>query len=244
MKPDALRHAVSLAIDLGADHLAVGADLEVHSAAERIFIAYFSAIFYASQRPWAAPNPKSKAHVGIGAFNLVRRDAYDRAGGHARLRMEILDDMALGLIVKQAGGKSWFALHDDFVRVRWHEGVRGMIRGIEKNSFAALRYRVGETTLSVVLQFLGTLAPVFGFFLPGVLPKVFALLGWAGIWLLYRSIGRNFRIRWWDFLTAPIGAALFSYAIFRSMIVTMQQRGVTWRGTHYGIEELKKGRVR
>ena len=244
MKPDAVRHAVSLAMDLGADHLAVGADLEFHTLGERIFIAYFSALFYASQRPWDAPNPKSKAHVGIGAFNLVRRDVYDRAGGHTRLRMEVLDDMALGLIVKEAGGKSWFALHDDFVRVRWHEGVRGLIRGVEKNSFAALRYRVGETTVSVVFQFFGTMAPAFGWLLPGPWPKVFAVAGWFGIWLLYRAIGRNLRLRWWDFLTAPIGATLFSYAILRSMVLTLTRRGVIWRETHYGIEELKKGRVR
>lgn len=244
MKPDAVRHAVSLAMDLGADHLAVGADLEVHTLGERIFIAYFSALFYASQRPWDAPNPKSKAHVGIGAFNLVRRDVYDRAGGHTRLRMEVLDDMALGLIVKEAGGKSWFALHDDFVRVRWHEGVRGLIRGVEKNSFAALRYRVVETTVSVIFQFFGTMAPAFGWLLPGIWPKVFAIAGWFGIWLLYRAIGRNLRLRWWDFLTAPIGAALFSYAILRSMILTLSRRGVIWRETHYGIEELRKGRVR
>ncbi len=244
MKPDAVRQAISLAKDLHADHLAVGADLEIHSLGERIFVAYFSALFYASQKPWEAPNPKSKSHVGIGAFNLVRRELYDRAGGHTRLRMEVLDDMALGLIVKQAGGKSWFALHDGYVRVRWHEGVRGLIRGVEKNSFAALRYRVGETVVSVTLQFLGTMAPAFGWLLPGVWPKAFAIAGWVGIWILYRSIGRNFHIRWWDFLTAPVGAALFSYAILRSMVVTLSRRGVIWRGTHYGIKELRRGRVR
>jgi glycosyltransferase involved in cell wall biosynthesis len=244
MKPDALRRAVSLAMDLGADHLAVGANLEVHTLGERVFVAYFSALFYASQRPWEAPNPKSRAHVGIGAFNLVRRTVYDRAGGHARLRLEILDDMALGLIVKEAGGRSCFAFHDDFIRVRWHEGVRGLIRGVEKNAFAALRFRVGETTVSVLFQFLGTLAPALGWLLPGPWPKAFAIAGWLGIWLLYRAIGRYLRIRWWDFLTAPIGAALFSYAILRSMVLTMGRRGVVWRETHYGIEELRKGRVR
>ncbi|HEU4724782.1 MAG TPA: glycosyltransferase [Candidatus Eisenbacteria bacterium] len=244
MHPDALRQAISLAADLGADHLAVGSDLEVHSLGERIFVAYFSALFYASQKPWEAPDPKSKSHVGIGAFNLVRRDVYDHAGGHERLRMEIVDDMALGLIVKQAGAKSWFALHDGFVRVRWHEGVRGLIRGVEKNAFAALRYRAGETVVSVGVQFFGTLAPALGWLLPGVWPKVFALAGWIGIWMLYRAIGRNLKLEWWDFLTAPIGGALFAYAILRSMIITLRQRGVNWRDTHYAIEELRKGRVR
>jgi len=244
LDPGALRRAVSLARDLGADHLAVGADLEFHSLGERIFIAYFSAIFFASQKPWEAPNPKSKAHVGIGAFNLVRREAYDRAGGHERLRLEVLDDMALGLIVKASGGRSHLAFHDGNVGVRWHEGVRGLIRGVEKNAFAAMRYRVGETVVAVTLQFFGTLAPLVGWLLPGVWPKLFAAAGWVGLALLYRAVGRNLRIQWWDFLTAPIGGTLFAYAILRSMVLTLRRRGVVWRETHYGIEALRKGRVR
>jgi hypothetical protein len=244
MAPDAARRAVSLALELRADHLAVGADLEIHSLGERIFLTYFTALFFATQRPWKAPDPRSKAHIGIGAFNLVRREVYVRSGGHRTLRMEILDDLGLGLVVKRSGGRSCFAVHDGALRVRWHEGVRGLIRGVEKNAFAALRFRTGETVASVALQFLGSLAPVAGLFLPGDAPKVLAVFAWAAIWLLYLSIGRYVRLRWWDFLTAPIGAALFSYAILRSMVVTLRRGGVTWRGTHYGLGELRRGMVR
>ena len=52
------------------------------------------------------------------------------------------------------------------------------------------------------------------------------------------------KLEWWDFLLAPVGAALFSYAIIRSMVLTLRRRGVIWRETHYGIEELRRGRVR
>jgi hypothetical protein len=244
MKPDTLRRGVSLALDLGADHLAVGADLEFHSFGERVFIGYFSALFFASQKPWEAPNPRSKAHVGIGAFNLVRREVYERAGGHTRLRLEVLDDMALGLIVKEAGGRSHFAFHDGYVHVRWHEGVGGLIRGVEKNSFAALRYRVGETIASVAFQFLGTMAPAFGWLFPGAWPKVCAAAGALGLFILYRAVARNLRIAWWDFLLAPVGAAFFSYAILRSMALTLARRGVVWRGTRYDLETLRRERVR
>ncbi len=244
MAPDAVRRAVSLTRELGADHLAVAADLEIRSFAERIFITYFSALFIASQRPWKAPDPRSKAHIGIGAFNLVRRGVYDRAGGHERLRMEVLDDLGLGAIVKEAGGRSHFAFHDGYLRVRWHEGLRGLIRGVEKNAFAALRYRSGETLASVAGQFLGSMAPLFCLFLPGALPKALAVASWCGLWLLYRAIARNVAIRWWDFLTAPAGAALFSYSILRSMAITLRRGGVTWRGTFYPLRELRRGMIR
>lgn len=244
MTPDAVRRAVTLALELGADHLAVGADLEIHTLGERIFSTYFSAIFYASQRPWKAPDPRSKAHIGIGAFNLVRHDVYRRSGGHGALRMEVLDDLGLGLVVKRAGGRSHFANNDRLMGVKWHHGVRGLILGVEKNAFAAMRYRVAETVVSVGVQFTCSIVPLIGLFLPGALPKILSLVAWLGIWLLYREIRRGIRVAWWDFLTAPIGGAFFAYAILRSMVVTLRRGGIVWRDTKYGMEDLKRGMVR
>jgi hypothetical protein len=115
---------------------------------------------------------------------------------------------------------------------------------VEKNAFAAMRYRVGETSLAIFFQFLGTMAPAVGWLLPGPWPKLFAAAGWVGLAILYRAIARNMKLAWWDFLLAPIGGALFAYAILRSMTLTLTRRGVVWRETHYGIEELRRGRVR
>ena len=82
--PDALRRAVSHGIRNGADHVAVGIDVEVEGLGEAMFVAYFLAIFFLTQRPWGAGDPRTRDHIGIGAFNLVRRDVYERAGGTER----------------------------------------------------------------------------------------------------------------------------------------------------------------
>jgi hypothetical protein len=86
--------------------------------------------------------------------------------------------------------------------------------------------------------------PAIGLFLPGALPKILSAVAWFGIWLLYREIRRGIRVRWWDFLTAPLGASLFAYAILRSMVVTLRRGGVVWRDTKYEVDELKRGMVR
>jgi hypothetical protein len=44
-------------------------------------------------------------------------------------------------------------------------------------------------------------------------------------------------------LTHPLGAVLFSYMLLRSTVVTLWQGGVTWRGTFYPLEELRRGVV-
>src|SRR5258705_480936 len=127
--PQAPRRAVSVALEKGADPVAVSADLELRGLWEAIFISYFVSIFNLSQRRWDVRGPRSSAHIGIGAFNLVRASAYARAGGHERLRMELLDDLGLGLIVKKSGARSMLAGHDGLVRARWQEGIGGVIGG-------------------------------------------------------------------------------------------------------------------
>jgi len=77
--PEAARCAVSLALRESADHLAVAPDLVLETLGEAMFVGYFVLVFDLSQEPWAAQDPRSKRSIGIGAFNLVRRGAYERA---------------------------------------------------------------------------------------------------------------------------------------------------------------------
>jgi len=242
--PDALRRAVSLAVLEQADHVAVAADLEVAHFGEAVFIAYFVYAFNVSQRPWDAPNPRSSAHIGIGAFNLVRREAYARAGGHERIRMELLDDMALGLIVKRSGGVSMFAGHDGLVRARWQEGLGGLIVGVEKNAFAAMRYDVPATVLAVALQLLVSWTPVLGLLSDDPMTRAAAILAWSGVFLVYATTARVVATKTWQAVTMPVGALLFAFAISASMAQTLRRGGVVWRGTFYSLERLKAGRVR
>jgi glycosyltransferase involved in cell wall biosynthesis len=243
LTPDAARRAVSLAVRQGWDHVAVGADMELESVGEAVFVGAFMAVFNATQRPWLASDPRRKNAIGIGAFNLVRREAYVRAGGHGPIRYELLDDMALGKILKQSGARQTFAMHDDLVTVRWHAGVRGLIRGVEKNAFPAARYNVFLGATAPWLMLAVGWAPVFGLFLPGAAPKIAALAAWAGVLISYGEVARVAKIRLWQAALMPVGVTLFVYAFLRSMVITLAQGGVRWRDTFYPIGELRKRRV-
>ena len=243
LQPDAARRAVSLAVRQGWDHVAVGPDMEIESLGEAVFVGAFMAIFNATQRPWLASDPRRRNAIGIGAFNLVRREAYVRAGGHGAIRYELLDDMALGKVLKESGARQTFANHDELATVRWHAGVRGLIRGVEKNAFPAARYNVllGATAPWLVLA--TGWAPVFGLFLPGAIPKTAALAAWAGVFISYSEVARSAKIRLWQAVLMPVGITLFIYAFLRSMVITLARGGVRWRDTFYPIEELRRRRV-
>jgi len=242
--PDAARRAVSLALRDRADHLAVAPDLILESLGEAIFVAYFVLMFDLSQEPWAAQNPRSNRSIGIGAFNLIRRETYERAGGHEAIRFELIDDLALGRILKESGARQRFAHHGGKIRVAWHAGARGLIRGVEKNAFAALGFNAGLTVAAVAGQLLLSLAPVAGLFTPGPPAKVACIAAWIGIAIAYRALARTVRIRPWHALLMPVGALLFSFAILESMRRTLSRGGVDWRGTFYPLAGLRRGRMR
>jgi len=243
LAPEAARRAVSLAVRYGWDHVSVGPAMRLESLGEAVFVSAFMVLFNETQRPWLASDPRRKNAIGIGAFNLVRREAYLKAGGHAGIRYELLDDMALGKILKESGARQVFAKHGGMVAVRWHPGVRGLIRGLEKNAFPAARYNVLLAATAPWIVLLLAWAPVFGLLLPGLAPKLCALAAWGGVLLCYREVARTAGIRLWQAALMPIGVTLFVYSFMRSMVLTLKQGGVRWRGTFYPLPALRRGRV-
>jgi len=198
-------------------------------------------MFHLSQRPWRAPDPRARSSIGIGAFNLVMREAYERAGGHERLRYELVDDLGLGKILKRSGARQMLALPGGAVRAKWQVGVRGLIRGVEKNAFAALRYHLWLSLLAVLAQLTVSVAPVVGLFLPGPPPKAAAAVAWIGAGVVYAVMSRASRIHAWQAVLMPVGGILFSFAILRSIAFAVARRGLIWRGTFYPLEELRRG---
>src|ERR1700724_768166 len=97
---DSLRRAVAYAEAEGADHVVLFPRMIMKRPGEKMMIAFFQALFVFGHRPWKVADPKARDHMGVGAFNMVRRSVYDAVGTYRALRMEVLDDMKLGKVVK------------------------------------------------------------------------------------------------------------------------------------------------
>ena len=149
--PDALRRAVAWAIRDRLGHAVAVPHFVAPGLLERGFVSLFSMMFLLDLEVNALGRPGSAGHLGIGAFNLVRRDAYQAIGGHDRLRLEVVDDVKLGLILRRSGVRQGCADSGGLVRVRWQRGFVASMRGLLKNFFAASDYRwlgVLRTTFS------------------------------------------------------------------------------------------------
>ncbi len=241
--PDVLRRAVTLARERKLDHLTALCNVEMRGFWEKTVITFFGLAFHLATDAYSVSNPNSRAYVGVGAFQLLRRRAYEVIGTHRRLAMEVVDDMKLGKLVKQCGFRSCVAIAQDFITVRWHAGAHNVIRGVTKNFFAAFGYRIAFAAAALVGMILLNVVPFVA---------VFAAHGWirmlAGIAVItalsmHASVDVVNKVSPLYALTHPIGALLFCYMIARSVAVTLWEGGVTWRGTFYPLKELKRGVV-
>ncbi|HEY0565691.1 MAG TPA: glycosyltransferase family 2 protein [Terriglobales bacterium] len=241
--PDALARAVHCAEVQRADHLVLFPNLITKSIGERMMISLFQTLFIFEHRAWKASDPKSKDHIGVGAFNLVRRSAYDAIGTYQRLRLAILDDMKLGERIKHAGLRQRVAYGRDLVRVHWLEGTYGIIRGLTKNAFAVANFRVSVLLFQIVGMLYILLGPYAGALLAPGWAKAPFLVTIALIWSLYAGISLASDIGALYMFTHPLGALLFIYAMIRSTVITLARGGIEWRGTRYSLAEIRRSQT-
>jgi len=80
-------------------------------------------------------DPKLPDAAANGQYILIRRDAYDAAGGHAVVRGCILEDVELARRVKSAGYRIWFAPGQGIARTRMYRSFEAMWEGWTKNLY-------------------------------------------------------------------------------------------------------------
>lgn len=189
------------------------------------------------------------SYAGVGAFNLVNAEFYRRAGGHLPIRMDVLDDVKLGKLMKRSGGRSDFILADQWLSVRWQPSLWGVVVGLEKNAFASLNYSLPQILLVTVVFTLLFVLPVA---LPLLVPFGVIGLSQAAGWLSL-AVFWHLLFAWliWpqpqSLLMVPCflcGPFLMAIAYWRSAIITLRQGGVRWRNSFYSLRQLRENLYR
>jgi glycosyltransferase involved in cell wall biosynthesis len=242
-KPEVLRRALAYAESENADHVVVFPRIIMKRPGEKMMIAFFQTLFTFGHRPWRVADPDTKDHMGVGAFNLVRRTAYEAVGTYKALRMEVLDDMKLGKVLKNARFRQRNVFGDDLISVRWAKGAMGVVDNLTKNFFAVLSFQWWRTIASVFGLFFLNLGPFLGIWLAHGWARVPYVVALGSMFLIYLGMSFKSSIPPYYFLLHPISTMMFEYTLIRSMVLTLRNNGVTWRGTKYPLEELRRGVV-
>jgi hypothetical protein len=240
---DSLRRIVTLFRERKLDHLSLLGDVERSGFWDSVLISFFGMGFQLATDPYNVSNPNSRSYVGVGAFQMLRRTAYQACGTHRRLAMEVIEDMKLGKLAKMAGLRSGVAVAQRYVSVAWHLGLGNLVRGVEKNFFAGAQFRISVVALQILALLLMNVAPLAGLLFGHGWIQVLAAVSTLIATCFHLGVDLVMGISPAYCLTLPLGAILFSYMILRSTIITLRQGGIIWRGTFYPLDELRRGLV-
>jgi hypothetical protein len=238
--PGALRRAVALAEREGLDHLTVAPEVTTHGFGERVFLPMFQAALTLYAPSWRIEDPGARAAIGIGAFNLVRAEAFRAIGGFRRLALSVDDDIQLGRALKWSGRRGKLVLGARDVAVRWQVGLAGMIRGLEKNFFAGARFRVGRVAVFCLGMIVLGVLPHAGLFVGPVPARLVCGLGVLAACGVVHQVGAQSGVRWYYGLLLPLSTALCIAALLRSTWLTLRQGGIRWRGHLYPLDDLRR----
>jgi hypothetical protein len=237
-EPHALRDSVRALFHLDVDHLVVSPKLVLRGFWEELMTTYFFWLFGVRFRPELTYVNK-KCFVGIGAFNMVKTASYRSFGGHTSLTMQVADDLMLGKLVKKHGMRQACLKGPEVLRVRWLSGLWGIVRGLEKNSYAGLDYSLPFTLLANIGLLVLGLAPLLGMWWGGA-SAVWGVLCWGAMGLCGALVSTITHTPRWSGLAFPLATVIMCFIILRSAWLTEKQQGIRWRGTFYSLAELRR----
>lgn len=240
LDPQVVARAIAQAQADEADHLCLvpglGPCTLVGQAAVSILTLGLLGIALGVNRDWRF------SYVGVGAFTLMKRDAYDRIGGHGGVRLQVIEDFSLGYLVRRAGLRS--RLYDGIaeVEVRWAHSAPSMMQVLEKNLFAKLGFSKFRAVCNVLLVWAIWALPLSG-------PFLGSAAGWAALIAMGGSVVPASMVaarHGWSPIAgilAPLTLPLLAVATARSAWITVCQGGVRWRDTFYPLALLRSHRV-
>jgi cellulose synthase/poly-beta-1,6-N-acetylglucosamine synthase-like glycosyltransferase len=235
--PDALSKAMGYVETHNLDHLTILPQTVSRSVMLNSVLATFALILVLYFRPWDVRNPKRKAAMGVGAFNLVKRSTYEKAGTHAAISLRPDDDLKLGQLIKRAGFRSDVMSGKEYLTLEWYKTVKQFRDGLMKNSFSVSNYKISGAVANALASLVCLAIPV----------PLMLIFGSANIQLtacliiFFQIIYMELTSpnKWWYAFMIPFGGALMAYVVMRAAILTLKQGGIYWRDSFYSLNELK-----
>ncbi|HUC44151.1 MAG TPA: glycosyltransferase [Candidatus Sulfotelmatobacter sp.] len=240
--PDTLRRAVAHAAAHGIDHLAVAPNVITPARVLEITSAAFATSYLVGTGASRVDRPGSRGYAGIGAFNLVRRAAFERTPGFPWLRLEIVDDLGLGLMMRDAGAKRAFCFGIGDLDITWYHTFSAMAQGLEKNLYACFCHYKPVRLLAFLAG--GALFLPAPFVALAAKPRpwlpILGIVALAIFLIDAALLAVKARRSFVSLVLAPAGGILLAGLIARSAYKCIRDGGVTWRGTFYPLAALRE----
>jgi hypothetical protein len=224
LAPQAVAASAALLRTSGVDLLCPYPRIFAETAGERLVqpLLQWSWLTFLPLRAMERARNPSLAAAG-GQLLVIRAAAYARAGGHAAVRDQVLEDIALARAVKRSGGRIALADGSGLATCRMYTSWPELVEGYSKSLWASFGSPVTAALVTAVLLALY------------VLPLATVLIGqwWGLAAYLVAVLGRVVSARATggralpDAFAHPVSVLLFAWLLARSY---RRRRATRWKG--------------
>ncbi len=237
-QPHALTTAVHTMTTRNLDLLTLMPGTEFGSFWERAVQPVIFGFIAALSRFKKINSPDHTTAMGFGAFIMVKREAYDRIGGHEGVKHEVLEDVMLAKRAKKAGYKLLAADAKSIFSIRMYHSLQEIWTGWRKNIFIAMKKSILRTVyhICVVLGFLVTPYLVLLWNIlegTGILWTGVALVALLMVLTASIHLCDELRLQRWNAFLFPLGAFVMSAIMVNSMLQVLIKKETEWRGRKY-----------
>jgi hopene-associated glycosyltransferase HpnB len=214
------------------------------------FVYFFAQLY---PFPWVS-RPRARTAAAAGGCMLVRADALAAAGGLSQISGARIDDVALGSLLKRAGGRCWLGLTTDVTSVRPYPRLADTWNMIARSAYTQLHYSLALTAVVVLglawLYLLPPAAAITGLVMIGTgavaassPPPDWLAHSWPTLWLTgaglagwlvmavtYVPMLRLYRLSAFRAPSLPLIAALYAAMTADSALRHVRGRGGEWKG--------------
>ena len=182
-------------------------------------------------------SPEHPHAMGFGAFIMIRKEIYQRVGGHEAVKQRILEDITLAKVVKKGGGRLLVADGKALFSIRMYHSLGEIWEGWRKNVFLALKQSILKTLYYAVMILGFTVTPWLLLFFCWVLGEGF----WLGVaafglvLVLVTEVGlcEELDLAKPYVLAFPLGGLVLTGILINSMLHVRFRKQSVWRGRSY-----------
>jgi hypothetical protein len=232
--PGSTARALADAKTTGAAMASYSPEQEMHTLWERALIPFVFCRLSQLYSYKAVNDPTSPAAAANGQYLLIRKDAYEAIGGHAAVRGEVLEDVALAKLAKASGLRLRFGAGEDVARVRMYTSFSAMWEGWTKNLFPLVTNTGQSVTreLFAVIPWIPLLCLVLTILSPVI--GVLGILLLAGRYASYAAMLRRNRFPASGVLYYGLAVPLYCAALLTSEWHYAHGK-VSWKGREYPV---------
>ncbi|MFL6339630.1 MAG: glycosyltransferase [Nitrososphaeraceae archaeon] len=215
----------------------------------RITLPMLSNFLHSRFSPLRVNNPKTKTGYFFGSFYMITRRTYEMVGTHKIVKHELVEDGALGGMVKEQKFRMKMVRGERYIEAMWSRDFQTLWHGLH-------RLMISIHSQNKIAASMMTIAVFFLLFEPFLLvPYSLVLylqsddfvsqiifdinLGTVCIIILANAIQSKFGVFQNPFyaLASPLSAAIISLSFIASILSAKKAGAVNWRDRRYTVRE-------